>query len=68
MRLKIITLNSSGGTLDKLKSCKLIRSLRFPPQHEDHLKNSPCFDGGGGRAEGKIIFAQQSFILELAEN
>ena len=71
MHLKIVTLNWNRGIHNKLKSRGLIYSgFHLNVRISIKLQNSQCFWRGWGRggAEGKISFAQQSFIHKIAEN
>ena len=74
MHLKIVTLNWNRGILNKLKSRGLIYSgFHLNVRISRKLSKQSVLwrglrKGGGGGAEGKISFAQQSFILKLAEN
>ena len=74
MHLKIVTLNWNRGILNKLKSRGLIYlGFHLNVRISRKLSKQSVLwrglrKGGGGGAEGKISFAQQSFILKLAEN
>ena len=72
MHLKIVTLNWNRGIHNKLKSRGLIYSgFHLKVRISIKLQNSQCFWRGwgrGGGTEGKISFAQQSFIHKIAEN